>query len=263
MTRTADAEPLDRLVDAVVVDGERFGVVAGLLDTGRTPTPGGLTATVPWVPAWTARDLVVHLGTVHRWVTGILRAGAAGDRSAPAPQQLPAGTLAGPELHGWFATGLTELVATLRTTDPAQPTWHMSPTAATAADWVHRQASEHLVHRLDLEATAGLAHAPVDPALAADGIEEALGVMIPRWAHTEPLVRARAEVRVLATDVDRGWDVGVQAGQLTLRAAGSAGPDPDAELSGAAHQVLLRLWGRPARVQVRGNRAAEALLRGR
>lgn len=243
---------LDRLVDAVVRDGERFGVVAELLDTGRTPVQGGLAVPVPWTPAWTARDLVVHLGTVHRWVTGILRSATV--EPPPAPRLPPHD-----DLHGWFALGLTELVATLRTTDPDRPTWHMSPAADTAGHWVHRQASEHLVHRLDLEAAAGLPHEPVDPALAADGVTELLGVMVPRWAHTGPLAGARAHVRVRATDVDASWAVGVHDGVVTVGTAA----EPDAELSGTAEQLLRRLWGRPAEVEVTGDSAAESLLRGR
>lgn len=247
--------PVDRLVESVVSDGERFGVVAELLATGRTPVQGGLTAPVPWVPEWTARDLVVHLGTVHRWVTGVLRAGAAGDTSPPPSPHHPPHD----DLHGWFALGLTELVATLRTTDPDQPTWHMSPAADTARDWAHRQASEHLVHRLDLEAAAGLEHAPVDPDVAADGVGELLRVVVPRWAHTAPLVDARATVRVEAEDTRHRWTVAVRDGVVDPDAGGV----PDATLTGTAGQLLLRLWGRPAEVGVTGDPAAERLLRGR
>ncbi|MCW2581749.1 MAG: hypothetical protein JWQ53_539, partial [Klenkia sp.] len=198
---------------------------------------------------------VVHLGTVHRWVTGILRAGAAGDTSLPpSPHHRP------PEdLHGWFALGLTELVATLRTTDPDQPTWHMSPTADTARDWAHRQASEHLVHRLDLETAAGVEHAPVDPELAADGVGELLRVVLPRWADTPPLADARATVRVVAEDTGRTWPVAVRGGVV----AEDPDSEPDATLTGTAEQLLRRLWGRPAEVGVTGDPAAERLLRGR
>ena len=69
----------------------------------------------------------------------------------------------------------------------------MSPTAEkTAASWARRQAHEHLVHRMDLEAAAGVPHAPVDTALADDGVDELLTVILPRWAHTEPLTSADA-----------------------------------------------------------------------
>ena len=63
-----------RCIETVVEEGERFGIVAQELATGLTPVSGGLDAPVPWVPAWRARDLIGHLGTVHRWATYILRA---------------------------------------------------------------------------------------------------------------------------------------------------------------------------------------------
>ena len=254
-----------RCIATVVTEGERIGVLAQELDAGRTPVRAGLDAEVPWVPAWTVRDLMAHLGAVHRWATEIVRAG---DTHAPEPPsrfQPPHDDLA-----GWYALGLTELVATLRTVDPEAPAWHMSPAAShTARAWSRRQAHEHVVHRLDVEVAAGVAHAPVDPVLAADGVDELLGVILPRWQHTLPLVAARASVTVIAPDVDRGWLVEVAAG--TVRLTGSdpgsvpplTGAPGVAVLTGPAEQLLRRLWGRPADVVVHGDPAAEALLRGR
>lgn len=248
----------ERCIATVVVEGERFGVLAAELETGRTPVSGGLTVTVPWIPAWTVRDLVVHLGTVHRWATGIVRAG-----STEPPE--PAGRFRAPDddLAGWYALGLTELVAGLRTVDPDAPAWHMSPAASRRArDWSRRQAHELVVHRMDLEAAAGVGHAPVDVALAADGVDELLGIVLPRWQHTAPLATARARVTVTATDAGRSWLVEVADG--TVWTGGSpTGAAADAALTGTAEQLLRRLWGRPAEVAVAGDPAAEALLRGR
>ena len=249
-------ELIHRWTAAVEREGERIGVLAEELDTGRTPTPGGLAAPVPWVPGWTARDLVVHLGGVHRWTVGILRAGHTrpprhGDAHVPHD-----------DLHGWYAQGLVELVATLRTTDPDAPAWHMSPAAThTARDWARRQAHEHTVHRQDLETAASLALSPVDPDLAADGVDEVLAVVLPRWQHDAPLAAARARVGVTATDVGRAWTVQVADG--AVRCTAGPAPDADAQLTGTAGQLLLHLWGRPGEVTVHGDRAAEALLRGR
>ncbi|MGZ4506404.1 MAG: maleylpyruvate isomerase family mycothiol-dependent enzyme [Blastococcus sp.] len=246
-----------RCIEAVVEEGERFGIVAQELAAGLTPVQGGLEVRVPWIAEWTARDLVGHLGTVHRWATAILRAGHA--------EQPPRGATERPHaenLLGWYATGLTELVATLRTTPPDAPAWHMSPTAdRTAASWARRQAHELTVHRMDLENAAGLPHAPVDPQLAADGVDELLTVIVPRWAHTEPLASAKATVAVTATDIGRTWSVRVDHGTVTVV------PEPSgteaAHLEGPAARLLLHLWGRPAAVTVDGDPAAEALLRGR
>jgi hypothetical protein len=86
---------------------------------------------------------------------------------------------------------------------------------------------ELAVHRMDLEAAAGRPHDPLDETLAEGGVDELLTVVLPRWAHTEPVRSALATVE------------------------------------GAPVQLLLRFWGRSADVVVTGDVAAEALLRGR
>jgi uncharacterized protein (TIGR03083 family) len=149
-----------RCIEAVVEEGERFGVLAQEMDDA-----GRLDVRVPWVPAWSALDLVGHLGTVHRWATAIVTAGH--DRTSPAEEAPPADGLL-----DWYAEGLTGLVRALRETPADAPAWHMSPTAErVAASWARRQAHELAVHRMDLEAAAGRPHEPLDPRLAEDGVD--------------------------------------------------------------------------------------------
>jgi uncharacterized protein (TIGR03083 family) len=244
-----------RCIEAVVEEGERFGLLAQEMAAGLTPA--GLDHTVPWIPAWKARDLVGHLGAVHRWATAIVRAGTT---EPPPPEAAQAPPDEG--LLDWYAAGHTALVAALRDTPPDAPAWHMSAAAPkVAASWARRQAHELVVHRMDLEAAAGVPHGEVDPALAEDGVDELLTVVVPRWAHTEPLTGADATVGVHSTDTGRTWSVRVVRGVVTV-AADRSGTE-DAQLSGPAGRLLLRLWGRPAEVTVDGDAAAEALLRGR
>ena len=231
----------ERCIATVVVEGERFGVLAQELESGRTPVSGGLAVGVPWVPAWTVRDLVAHLGAVHRWATGILRAG-----STEPPE--PASRFRAPDddLAGWYALGLTELVATLRTVDPDAPAWHMSPAASRRArDWSRRQAHEHVVHRLDLEAAAGVDHAPVDVALAADGVDELLG-NLPHAADFAPKVaelRGEGEVLALhAPDAGAAWRIELVADGFRWERAEAAAPT--ASLTAPAAALLLVLYGR-------------------
>jgi uncharacterized protein (TIGR03083 family) len=244
-----------RCIEAVVEEGERFGVLAQEVDAGLTSAPG-LAAPVPWVPAWTVRDLVGHLGTVHRWATVIVRAGTT-DPPSTRPTPPDDGLL------DWYAAGLTGLVHALRTTPPDSPAWHMSPAAEeVAASWARRQAHELAVHRMDLEAAAGVPVGDLDPDLAEDGVDELLRVVLPRWAHTEPLLGAEATVAVAAVDTGRRWTVQVRRGVVEVR-DGATSAAADARLEAPATQLLRRLWGRPSDVAVSGDPGAEALLRGR
>jgi len=247
-----------RFIEAVVEEGERFGILAQQLVSGVTDVSGGLDVAVPWVPEWRARDLIGHLGTVHRWTTHILRAGSAEPPPAEARKSPPHDG----NLLEWYETGLVELVATLRTTPPEAPAWHMSPAAEqVAASWARRQAHELVVHRMDLEAAARVPHAPIDPELAEDGVDELLGIVLPRWAHTEPLAGADATIGVSCTDTGRTWSVRVARGDVRVQPTRAG--DEDASVHGDATALLLHLWGRPADVVVDGDASAEALLRGR
>lgn len=246
-----------RCIEAVVEEGERVGVLAQEMSAGLTPSTGGLDVRVPWVPAWTARDLLGHLGTVHRWATAILRAGST---EPPGPGARPAPPAEG--LLDWYAAGLAGLVSTLRDVPPDSPAWHMSPAAEkTAASWARRQAHELVVHRMDLEAAADVRPAPLEPALAEDGVDELLTTVLARWAHTDPLAEADATCAVTATDTGRAWSVRIDHGSATVQPDRSG--TEQAHLEAPAGALLLRLWGRPAEVTVTGDPAAEALLRGR
>lgn len=255
---TLDGDALrQRCIDAVVDEGERVGRVARQLAADSSSTTTGLDTVVPWIPAWTVRDLIGHLGTVHRWATAIVTAGHA-DAPGPEARATPPDT----NLLDWYAAGLTALVTALRSTPPDAPAWHMSPAAPQiAASWVRRQAHELLVHRFDLEAAAGVTHAPVAPDLAEDGVDELLTIVVPRWAHTEPLTSADASVAVTSTDTGRTWSVRVDRGTVTVEPRRTAAEQ--AHLQAPARELLLHLWGRPASVTVDGDTGAEALLRGR
>jgi hypothetical protein len=86
-------------------------------------------------------------------------------------------------------------------------------------------------------------------------------IVVPRWAHTEPVASAHATVGVACTDTGRCWSVTVDKGAVTV-VAERLGTE-EAHVRGDATQLLLHLWGRPADVTVDGDPAAEALLRGR
>ena len=126
---------------------------------------------------------------------------------------------------------------------------------------LRRQAHEALVHRVDAEQTAGLPVGDPGIALAVDGVDEMLGVMVsglPPWATFAP---DGQRVRLLATDAGREWVMAFGRFHGTSPSTGRVydeecaelvggapweGEDQDvtATVAGAAWDLELWLWGR-------------------
>ena len=158
------------------------------------------------------------------------------------------------------------LVAALAGADPRDAAWTWSD-EQTVGFTFRRQAHEALIHRLDAEQTAG-AVTPLDPALAADGVDEALDVMYggtPPWGTFTGLPH---HLRVDLTDT--GDAVWVQLGRFTgtdpesgerhdvddLEAVPDPGVDPDVVVSGPAAAIDAWLWrrGDDSNIVVTGDR---------
>lgn len=178
-------------------------------------------ARVPACPDWALRDLVLHLGRVHRWATSVV---LTGERSRPEPEPV-----ADEDLAGWFADGGRALLAALDV-DPRQPCWGFGP-QQDVGFWQRRQAHETAVHRVDVERCVGQA-SPLDEALAEDGIAEVLEVMHPRQVA---LGRAEAPTRSveLVSSTGRRWELGTGPSVGTV--------------TGPPAELLLLLWGRTSR----------------
>ena len=147
------------------------------------------------------------------------------------------------------------LVAALRDADPADPAWTWSK-EQTVGFILRRQAHEALIHRLDAELTTTGHFTELDPALAADGVEEVLDVMFggcPEWGEFSPLAHY---IRVELTDT--GDDVWVQLGRFSgtdpsdethydeddIHVVDDPGVEPDAVISAPAGVMDARLWRR-------------------
>jgi hypothetical protein len=120
-----------------------------------------------------------------------------------------------------------------------------------------RQAHEALVHRVDAELAAG-ARTPLDPALAADGVDEVLTVMfggVPPWGRLTPDADGAA-VRVSTTDTGRSWlallgrwsgtspNSGKSYDDTCVDVVDDDGRDA-ATLTGTAGDLDCLLWNRP------------------
>ncbi|MCW2572631.1 MAG: maleylpyruvate isomerase family mycothiol-dependent enzyme [Frankiales bacterium] len=195
------------------------------------------TEPVAGCPGWTLRDLVEHLGSVHRWATGIVRTGEAQREQEHVVD----------DLAGWFAAGAAELIETLAAADPAAACWSFT-TDQTAGFWVRRQALETVVHRWDAERVLGEPRR-VDPALAAEGITEVVELMTPRQVRLGRLPPLESSIELRATDTGGSWSLG----------EGSASGSAEAR----AEELLLLLWHRidAGDPRVRATGDAPAVLR--
>jgi len=224
-------------LDAIRSDGQ------AVLEAGHQ----GLDSSVPTAPGWTIRDVIAHLGQVHRQKAHIVR-----ELLVDEPPEGPAAP-ADDQLLEWFAEGLHDLASVLSVTDPMTHvhSWHEPDQSV--GFWVRRMAHETLIHRVDVELGHG-SHTPVDPVLGADGVDEILDVFMagfPPWAESTP-----SEVVVALESEGRAWRVRVGSWSGTSPRSGREFTDeaaidfdggdsePAATIRGPGDALDLFLWGR-------------------
>ncbi|GMQ85333.1 MAG: maleylpyruvate isomerase family mycothiol-dependent enzyme [Acidimicrobiia bacterium] len=205
----------------------------------------GLEPDVPCCEDWTVRQLVGHLGEVHRHKELIVR-----ERLLEPPEE----QIGSPEsgLIEWFEEGAAMLIDTLAAADASTPLWTWHDPDQTAGFWYRRMAQETLIHRVDAEQSHG-AVSPIDEELAADGVDEIISVFltaIPRWGSLDG-----KDNRICLSVPGRSWSLEEARFSGTspvtgttysdLLAFGPTGPsDNDASVSGGAVPMDLWLWGR-------------------
>jgi uncharacterized protein (TIGR03083 family) len=202
-------------------------------------------ALVACCPGWDTEILAAHIGRIWHYVSRqALSTEPVDDSGAP-----PAGT----GTLDWAADGLAALLLVLAELEPETPTWNWARGVPdTAAFWQRRMAQETAIHRWDAQDAVGTAE-PIVPWLAADGVEEAMQMWLPRRRG-----RAKEEVtgtaHLHATDPVAGhpseWFIELgERGATSYRHGHEKG---DAVLRGTASDLVLRLWGRPSAVEAMG-----------
>ncbi|MET9497582.1 maleylpyruvate isomerase family mycothiol-dependent enzyme [Streptomyces sp. NPDC006552] len=215
----------------------------------------GVDAKVPTCPDWQVRDLLRHVGMVHRWAAGFVAEGHQG----PYPDGgLP--DLDGEPLLDWFRRGHTYLVETLTQAPPDVSCWAFLPAPTPLAFWARRQAHETTIHRVDAQSALPTAPDPVAGDVAVDGIDELL-----RGMHARKKSRVRSAqprvLRVRATDADATWTVRIT--EEPPRAERGATDEADCELAGPAARLYLSLWNRLPFPSLSGDASVAALWRER
>ncbi|MCC9307169.1 maleylpyruvate isomerase family mycothiol-dependent enzyme [Kitasatospora sp. RB6PN24] len=238
----------------------------------RRAAEAGTAPLVPSCPDWSAADLVLHLGSVHRLVRKVLTAGTTEppDREDLSFLELPADTAGWPEpgrpaekpflgpvaasLVDWFAEGAARLAQVFADTPAGAPVWSYTP-SRTAGFWLRVQCIELSIHRWDAERALGEPGSPVEAELAADAVAqnfEEMAKVRRAWRQAQP--GAGESYGFRRTDGPQSWSVRFDGDEVRLsQPAGEAA----VELAGTASDLLLYLWGRrpAAELAVSGDRA--------
>lgn len=189
----------------------------------------GTQAAVPGCPGWTVADLMYHMYEVqYIWnrVTSERRTGFEG-LSLP---QRPADAQMSALLRGEHA-GYTSMLRAFPS-DTSIWTWTGQQDFAWLA---RRMAQEAAVHRVDAQQAAGSV-APIDSALASDGIDEFLEFFLNTRGGA-----VQGSVHIHCTDVAGEWTIRENGEGFDITREHAKG---DCAIRGNAHDILLALWRR-------------------
>jgi len=223
------------LVDHLSEHGDRLAAAADR---------AGWDTAVPGTD-WTVRQLVRHVGGVHRWAADVVDA-ARPSGDTPAAAAVGSGP-PDDELLEWFQNGHAALVQTLRDAPPDLDCFTFLPADSPLHFWARRQAHETAVHRADAEAAAGDV-TPFDAAFAQDGIAELLLGFARRRSNSIP---RSGVIGLDAADGD-SWLVTL-GGERTEAETSEDLRGTDVTVRGLSSDLYLWLWNRPTEAVVDGD----------
>lgn len=230
--------PAVQMAGQIAAHVEALRREGGLLaDTAEKTDPD---APIPTCPEWLLRDLVRHVGMVHRWATVYVADGVMAmlspeqerERLEPAPDDDGA-------LVDWYRAGHAALVDALAGAPADLQCWHFLPAPSPLAFWARRQAHEAGIHRVDVQSASGEV-TPFDPAFAVDGINEMVSGFVLRAAR-RLLTDPPKALLVRATDTGDDWLVRMD--RDAVQVAHEAGP-ADCTVRASACDLHLLLWNR-------------------
>ena len=240
---------IPEFIEHLADEGVRLATSAGRLEWD-TPVPR---------TDWTVRDLVTHVGGVHRWASDVVCTGATALDTA-----VSRSVGRGPgdsELLEWFVTGHRALVSALRAAPPdlAAGTFLCAPSPLHF--WARRQAHETAIHRADADAANGEL-SNYAPEFAQDGITELLHGFAARKSVT---IDRKATILLDATD-GPSWLVSLSGEEIhaetiddVARASFSGADAAQADVRGSSSDLYLWLWNRDSPVILSGSQAVADL----
>lgn len=209
-----------------------------------------LTTPVPSCPAWDLATLAGHVGTTERWATALVASGSTEKLPySQFEQEIPAEAAA---LSDWLAAGVDGLISALVAAPSDQEVWTLGP-EHTVGFWARRMLHEATVHRVDAALALNVPPA-LDPAVAADGVEELLTILpfAPRLTGFGAIRGDGQSIELVATDIDARWRIAIGSSSFDwspVRRPSAADVVATASVAG----IYLFLWGRPSVPQITGD----------
>lgn len=193
-----------------------------------------LAAPVPTCEGWTVRDVLAHLGRVHRSVAEIVER-----RSTEIPPVEIPSAPGGEEVLEFFAEGATRMLLALGTLGPETPLYTWQGIDA-GRFYFRRMAHELEIHRFDVESAFG-EPGPFDAGMAVDGIDEVYEVLLPfsarRWERALPA----GTLHLHRADGPGEWFVTGADGSVRMTHEHAKG---DAAVRGSASDLYRFVWHR-------------------
>lgn len=222
-----------RHIEMLDLDGRLLFEAAGRVE---------LTAPVPTCPQWDIRELLAHIGYVHRWATAYV-AGAVSEMVDELDDEaILAAAPPDGEILEWFREGHASLVRALADAPSDLVCWTFLEAPSPLAFWARRQAHETCVHRVDAQLAARVDVGAIDPECAVDGIEELLmGFFGREPAEEPPTLDVLGVIGIETADGSARWAIEILADRFRT----SRGFDlSDTVVRGPAADLYLLLWNR-------------------
>lgn len=208
----------------------------------------GWDASVPGTQ-WNVRQLVTHLGGVHRWAADIVDSRS--PRGDTAAGQAVGSGPPDDELLEWYVNGHAALVQTLRDAPADLECFTFLPADSALHFWARRQAHETAIHCADAEAAAAPDDVtPFDAVFAQDGIAELLLGFGRRRSNAIPLA---ATIGLDAAD-GPSWLITLGGERIEAAPADDL-VGTDVVVRGLSSDLYLWLWNRPTEAVVDGDEA--------
>lgn len=194
---------------------------------------------IPHIENWTARDAIIHVGSVFSFVAQSIA------QNAPLSDNGVAGWANDPvnhpdteELSEWFKSKSEYLAEVIWSHLPDDEIWTTSRSIKTAAFWMRRMTQEAAMHRWDIEA-AHAATNPIDAELAVDGIDEFYDFFVAE--RLSDAFAGNGTVHLHATDADGEWMITRSNEGIEVEKTHGKG---DVAARGPASDLLLFVWNR-------------------